>query len=270
MRFDWAISTDLSLREHNEERLSELYHENSKLFPELAQQQAANFSVSPFDLYLMSRGFRQYRDAPRTALPEIAPSAEALQDVMLRRRSSRNLQGPITLDELATLLGQALGPTAVVENAEFNVTQALRAWPSAGGLYPLDDYVIASKVEGLPQGVYHYNSIISSLELLPARPVELILREGFFWQDFVTTCAVALLLVAVFERTTAKYGERGYRLVLLDAGHAAQNVLLTAEQLRLGAVAVAGFSDDGLAADLNIDGISEAVVHTVMIGRADE
>jgi SagB-type dehydrogenase family enzyme len=270
MRFDWATPTGPLLRERLEERLSELYHENSKLFPALAQEQAANFSVSAFDLYLMSRGFRQYRNAPRVALPEIQPSQEALQDVMLRRRSRRDLKGALSLLELATLLGQSLGPTAVVKNAEFEVIQALRAWPSAGGLYPLDTYVIVSKVKDLSPGLYHYNSITSELELLCSRPVELILRDGFFWQDFALTSAVVVLFVATFERTSAKYGERGYRLVLLDAGHAAQNVLLTAEQLRLGAVAVAGFCDDALARDLNIDGLTEAVIHTVMVGRSDE
>jgi SagB-type dehydrogenase family enzyme len=269
MRFDWATPTGPVLREQVEERLSELYHENSKLFPALAQEQAANFSVSAFDLYLMSRGFRQYRNAPRATLPEIQPSQENLQEVMLRRRSRRDLKGALSILELATLLGQSLGPTAVVKNAEFEVIQALRAWPSAGGLYPLDTYLIVSKVEDLSPGLYHYNSITSELELLCSRPVELILRDGFFWQDFALTSALVVLFVATFERTSAKYGERGYRLVLLDAGHAAQNVLLTAEQLRLGAVAVAGFCDDALARDLNIDGLTEAVIHTIMVGRSD-
>ena len=69
MQFNWATPTGPLLREQVEERLFELYHENSKLFPALAQELAASFNVSAFDLYLMSRGFRQYRNAPRTALP---------------------------------------------------------------------------------------------------------------------------------------------------------------------------------------------------------
>jgi SagB-type dehydrogenase family enzyme len=270
MQVQWTTPLKQSLREQSEESLSALYHENSKLYPVLAQQQAAGFAVSAFELYLMSRSFRQYRNVPHVPLPEVAPSQESIQDVMLRRRSSRDLQGEMTLAELATLLGQSLGPTALVQNPDAGVTQALRAWPSAGGLYPLDAYVVAARVDGLTPGLYHYNPIASQLELLPARPAELILRDGFFWQEFVLTAAAAILLVATFERTMAKYGERGYRLVLLDAGHAAQNVLLTAEQLHLGAVAVAGFCDDSLAADLKIDGISEAVIHTIIVGKTNE
>jgi SagB-type dehydrogenase family enzyme len=267
LQFNWALSTGPSLYERHEESLAEFYHENSKLFPVLAERLAADFAVTPFEAYLMSRSFRQYRNAPRTLLPEIESANESLQEVMLRRRSSHSLEKEISFSELATLLGQSLGPTAMVENPELGVTQFLRAWPSAGGLYPLDAYVVVSKVEDLSQGLYFYNPISNELERLPSRDVEMILAEGFFWQDFVTQAAVVILLVAAFERTMAKYGQRGYRLVLLDAGHAAQNIVLTAEQLRLGAVPVGGFFDDGLAADLKIDSVSEAVVHTIAIGR---
>lgn len=266
MKVTWSTATTSLSNEQTDYRLSELYHENSKLFPEITRQQAAQFTASPFELYLTSRGFRQYRFAPKVPLPAMIHSSEAISDVMLGRRSSRNLAGAISFDELATILRQALGPTAAVHNKEHDTVQVLRAWPSAGGLYPIDTYVVVQAVTDLEPGIYHYNVITSELELLPTRSPQEVLCNGFFWQEFVTTAAVTLLLVAVFERTLAKYGERGYRLVLLDAGHAAQNILLTAEQLQIGAVAVAGFCDDSLAMDLGIDGISEAVVHTVVMG----
>lgn len=270
MRHQWSTSPLRPPPEQVAAPLFELYHENSKLFAALAQQQAAQFSVSPYELYLSSRGFRQYRHAPRLPLPEIIPSAEPLAEVMCRRRSTRHLQGTVSFMELASVLQQSLGPTAVLQNEEPPIIQALRVWPSAGGLYPIDTYVVASKVEDLAPGLYHYNVMTSELESLPSRAPHLILQDGFFWQEFAATAAVALLLVAVFERTVAKYGERGYRFVLLDAGHAAQNVLLTAEQLHLGAVAIGGFCDDSLATDLGIDGVSEAVVHSIMIGKVYE
>jgi SagB-type dehydrogenase family enzyme len=268
MKVNWSTSTLSSLNLRTEDRLCELYHENSKLFPELARQQAEGLTFSPFELYLASRGFRQYRNVPHMALPEMISSEVSLAEVMLRRRSRRDLAGAITLAELATILRQSLGPTAAIENEQYGVVQALRAWPSAGALYPLDTYILASKVDGLEPAVYHYNVITSELEQLSTRSPEAILYDAFLYQDFVVAGAVILLFVAVFERTLAKYGERGYRLVLLDAGHAAQNVLLTAEALTLEAVALGGFCDDCLAADLGIDGISEAVVHAVVIGRA--
>jgi SagB-type dehydrogenase family enzyme len=269
MRIEWSVRLSRLLDVAGEDRLFEFYHENSKLFPELAAEQAATFVASSFELYVQSRGFRQFRAAPRIPLPEATPSDGGVAAVLGRRRSSRDLGGRIGLDELAALLRQALGPTAVVENEEHGVAQALRAWPSGGGLYPLDAYVVASKVDAVAPGLYHYNVIRGELEQLPSRAPDRILRDGFFWQEFVATAATAVLLVAVFERTVAKYGERGYRLVLLDAGHAAQNLLLVAEDLGLGAVAVAGFCDDALADDLAVDGVSEAVLHAVVVGRPE-
>ena len=266
MRIEWSSGLSRSLRSAGDDSLYELYHENSKLFPETAQHQAASFTVSPFELHVASRGFRQHLDAPQVPLPEPAVGT-AVAEVMQRRRSNRELSHPISVPALAAVLGRALGVTAVVENEQAGVVQALRAWPSAGGLYPLDTYVVASDVAGAPPGVYHFNVLTSALERLSGcRHPRDVLRDGFFWQDFAVTASAAVLLVAAFDRTIAKYGERGYRLVLLDAGHAAQNVLLAAEDLRLPAVAVAGFCDDSLAADLAVDGLSEAVVHAVLLG----
>jgi len=148
------------------------------------------------------------------------------------------------------------------------LSHAFRAWPSAGGLYPLDTYVAAARVVGLVPAIYHYNPVAQQLERLNARdPVDVVDR-GFFGQEMARQAAAVIILVASFDRTVVKYGERGYRLVLLDAGHAAQNLLLTAEQLDLDAVAVGGFHDDALASDLGLDGISEAPVHAVLVGKS--
>ena len=266
MESRWAIRLDGAFEEPREERLFELYHENSKLFPELAREMAAEFSVSPADLHLVSRAYKQYRTAPRVGLQPRARSQNALSRAFRERRSARELTSPLALEDLSTLLVEAFEPTSIFRNEEFGVDQPLRPWPSAGGLYPLDVYVIAANVDGLEPGIYHHNVLTSELERLPGRAPEEILRDGFFYQDFIVSSAAVLLLTAVFDRTIAKYGERGYRLVLLDAGHAAQNALLDAERLGLPAVAVGGFCDDALAADVGLDGLDEAVVHTVVLG----
>ena len=246
--------------------MAELYHENSKLPPVSASVQPEVLALPPLEFFLSSRGFRQYRTAPRIRLPEAVPSNETLSDVMGRRRCSRTLEMELSLDDVSTLLHQSLGPTAVLDHPEVGVTQAFRAWPSAGALYPLDTYFIAQRVESIIPGLFHYNLLTHEIERLPSRPAEAILRDGFF-QDFVWKAALTILLVAVFERTVAKYGARGYRLVLLDAGHAAQNVLLTAEQLGIGACPIGGFCDDNLTADIGLDGVAEAVVYAIALGR---
>ena len=262
----FAVRLDSALAEPCEERLFALYHENSKLFPELALTMSAGFSVSPAELHLASRGFKQYRSAPRVGLPAVARSRNALSRALRNRRSGRELTAPLAVGDLATLLVESFEPTDIYHDDEFGIDQPFRPWPSAGALYPLDVYVIAANVDGLEPGLYHHNVLTSELERLPSRPLQQILEEGFFYQESIVSCAAVLVLAAVFNRTIVKYGERGYRLVLLDAGHAAQNVLLDAERLGLPAVAVAGFCDDALAADIGLDGLDEAVVHTVALG----
>lgn len=269
MRFELTVPTDSLLREPAESRLFEVYHENSKLSMQTATEYFQSSSTpSSIERYLTTRGFRQFQAGEQIALAPATRSRDSLQSVMLRRRSRRQLSGVVELGELATLLNQSLGCTAIVDDNEAKITHALRAWPSAGGLYPLDTYVVAGNVTGVSAGLYHYNPITSSLEAKPSRPLEKVLGDAFFGQAFAITASVCVFLVASFDRTVAKYGERGYRLVLLDAGHAAQNLLLTAEQMSLDAVAVGGYCDDSLAYDLGIDGVSEAVVHTVLVGRS--
>lgn len=269
MKVDVAVHTDALLREHHDTRLFELYHENSKLFPDTARAIFLQPRVGVgTERYLATRGFRQYASIARVPLDTTLSSSTSLQDILWRRRSNRELSGAVALDELATLLQQSLGCTAIVEDSESELVHALRAWPSAGGLYPLDAYILSSNVSDLADGLYHFNPIARELERLPSRGPREILADAFFAQAFATNAAITIFLVAAFERTSAKYGERAYRLVMLDAGHAAQNLLLTAEQLGLNAVAVAGFCDDSVARDLGLDGISEAAVHAILTGRA--
>jgi SagB-type dehydrogenase family enzyme len=79
--------------------------------------------------------------------------------------------------------------------------------------------------------------------------------------------ALCVLLVGNFPRTKFKYGERGYRFALLEAGHLAQNILLIAEALGLGALPVGGYVDAHLNALVGVDGCEQAVLYGVVIGR---
>ena len=70
----------------------------------------------------------------------------------------------------------------------------------------------------------------------------------------------------MFWRTRFKYGQRGYRFALLEAGHLVQNVLLAATALDIAAVPVGGFYDRRLADVLMVDGINEAPLYVVPLG----
>ena len=145
----------------------------------------------------------------------------------------------------------------------------LRAVPSGGALYPLELYVAALRVDGLEPGLYHFDPLRRGLEIM-----RIGTRPRRRWRHSRRTrrssagCAALLLVAAVFGRTRFKYGLRGYRFALLEAGHVGQNVLLAATALGLAAVPLGGFYDRRADEFLGLDGVNESTLYTVAVGRA--
>jgi len=78
---------------------------------------------------------------------------------------------------------------------------------------------------------------------------------------------VVLIMAAVVERSMHKYGERGYRYILLEAGHSAQNMCLASIALELGALPIGGFFD-GYVSDLfQLDSEKEALLYALAVGE---
>lgn len=172
----------------------------------------------------------------RIDLPEWWPQAVLpFEELLWRRRSVRELaRRPLSLQQVAQLLWAAQGvsdPTG------------LRTAPSAGALYPLDLLVVAGDVEGLPAAVYRYHPQGHDLEVLAAGDRRRALADATFGQLFVGEAPATVLIAAVFERTTRKYGERGIRYVHMEAGHAAQNICLECTALGLATVPLGAFHD---------------------------
>jgi len=93
-------------------------------------------------------------------------------------------------------------------------------------------------------------------------------RQVIFYPEFVEHANLLLVIAAVFERTLIKYGPRGYRYVLLEAGHAAQNVCLGAVESGLAAVCLGGFDDGAMNRAVGLDGRQEAAVYCLAVGLA--
>ena len=77
--------------------------------------------------------------------------------------------------------------------------------------------------------------------------------------------AAVLVLVGTVTRLLEKYGDRGYRLLLLETGHLSQNILLVAESLHLAAVPVGGFQDDELNGRLGLDRRREWALYPILL-----
>jgi SagB-type dehydrogenase family enzyme len=142
-----------------------------------------------------------------------------------------------------------------------------RQVPSGGGLYPLELYFVLRNVENIVSGVYHYSPLVHGLENI--RKLEMpgeFVSELFLWQSFVADASVIVLYAAVLERSLRKYTDRGYRYVLLEGGHVAQNVNLAAESLGLGSLNLGGFFDDQIAALLDLDMDEEVPLYGTALG----
>lgn len=267
MSLPWSFGSPAIDNDEDELSLVETFHEATKLnYAAFEPYERSTFVVH--DLFLMSRGFRQFRSAAPVALADCSIESVQLGEVLRRRRSQRTLSGELSFDELSSVLNEALGPTAVVSDSNLDISHVLLAYPTAGGLSSIDSYVICSQVKGIDAGIYHYNAVASCLDRISkAAPID-VLRNGFFDQEFASQAAAGIIFVAVLDRLAPKYGEvRAYRLALLDAGHACQNVLLCAEALQMNSVALQGFCDDELAKALGVDSVREVVMHSVLLGK---
>lgn len=247
----------------------EVYHENSKLHPSDFELFATIGMVnsSPDIHRSITRPFVGYPGHPTVALTkEFPPSSSGFEATLMNRRSEHHFSGqsmgPESLAKILFLGDGIVGGMAASDDNSFS----LRTAPSGGGLYPVELYCFALDVAGLSAGSYFYNPLKHHLELLAEGDFSAALGEGTNLKPEVNGAAVCLALVGVLPRTSFKYGQRGYRFLLLEAGHIAQNVLLTAESLGLGALPIGGFMDNQINDLLKLDGCQEFALYLVLIG----
>ena len=93
------------------------------------------------------------------------------------------------------------------------------------------------------------------------------LYQACCYQQYVHQAAVVVLISGVFQRTKRKYGERGYRYVLLDVGHLGQNIYLACTALGLAVMTTCGFFDEPANELLRLDGIDESMLYVAFIGK---
>lgn len=250
--------------------LSELYHENTKLYPLTSQQNISAVTYSNADLQAMSRAYKQYAHFPRIKLPaieDVPQSNRSFDEVVSSRRSVRDFADlDLDLNELSKILHQSYGVTGEL-SGKGGFRQDLRSAPSAGALYPAEIYIAVRKVTGVEPGIYHYNVPNHELELMiPGDPTEKTL-EVCCGQEYVRQASVVILISGVLARTKLKYGERGYRYALLDVGHLGQNIYLSCTSLELAVMTTCGFFDDEANKLLRIDGVDETTLYVAFIGK---
>ncbi|MBW3605109.1 MAG: SagB/ThcOx family dehydrogenase [Actinobacteria bacterium] len=191
------------------------------------------------------------RVVPALALPSPRTDGEtSLEQAILQRGSVREFDPtPLTLGQLGQLLWAAQGQRDQGRTA-----------PSAGGLYPLEVYVAH---EG---GVYHYRSDGHEVAAVSSTDIRDDLAAAALDQRAFHTAPAVIAIAGVEERTARKYGGRAEQYVLIEVGHAAQNVLLQAAVLGVGAVPTGAFEDDTVAELFDMPDGTEPL-YLIPIGR---
>jgi SagB-type dehydrogenase family enzyme len=250
---------------------AELYHEASTLYPSQLERQMAGIGLLERSAQLQlsaSRSTKRYPHLPTIALPAGVWPEVPLAQILAKRRSRAPASStPLPIDTLSDVLHSAMGMTASLQLAPHG-EQCFRTTPSGGALYPSEMYVLSFAVTGVPAGLHHFDPFERVLEVIRPGDHRADLRDALPMAHLADHCAAALVVTSMFWRTRFKYGQRGYRFALLEAGHLVQNVLLAATALDIAAIPVGGFYDRRLADVLLVDGLNEAPLYVVLLGGA--
>ncbi|MGC9332587.1 MAG: SagB/ThcOx family dehydrogenase [Anaerolineae bacterium] len=169
----------------------------------------------------------------------IVSGGGSLAEALAERRSVRSFSDQtLTPSEIGQLLWAAQGVTS---------PQGYRTAPSAGALYPLEIYAVTA------EGVYHYQPQGHLLAVHSGGDRRQALYEAALRQDPVREAPAIFVITTIYARTAEKYGaERSPRYVHMEAGHAAQNLLLQTVALGLGGVPIGAFHDERIQEALGL------------------
>ncbi len=163
----------------------------------------------------------------------------SLEEALQKRRSVREYsKEPLSLSEVSQILWAAQGIT--------DKTYGLRTAPSAGALYPIEVYLIAANVKELTEGIYKYDPRRHILKKITEGDKRIEISNAALKQDVIEKSSAIILIAAIYERTSVKYGKRTERYINMEVGHVGQNIYLQAVSLGLGTVMIGAFEDDAL------------------------
>ena len=210
--------------------------------------------------------YKSYSGLPVIPLPDDFPSPEtpALKAIGAYEASG----GPEpTLTTLTQLLYHCAGVTRV---GHFRVAGEVhfRAAASAGGLYPVETYVVCRDIDGLEAGVYHFGPDTFQLTRLRRGDYRSHLASAAAEDRRIATSPLSVIFTMVFWRSSWKYRSRGYRYCFWDNGTVTSNLLAGAGASGLPARVVNSFIDQQVDHLLGIDGAGEAATCIVSLGAS--
>jgi SagB-type dehydrogenase family enzyme len=183
-----------------------------------------------------------------------------LENAIFKRRSTRAYSGEdLTLDELKALLSFTYHPEDYVE-------QGFDLAPDYFDLDLIETFVVVSGVMGLEEGCYYYAPKAQELRQIRFKNFRRELHFLCLGQELGRDAAAVVFHTADLQKAVAKYGDRVYRYLHMDAGHLGQRLNLAAIYLDLGVSGIGGFFDDRVNEVLGKHQ-DEAVIYITTLGR---
>ncbi len=186
--------------------------------------------------------------------------------VMARRRTRREVTDEaISIEDMSRALYAGLGLTGFIDGQAGILP--LKMTPSGGARNPYEAFVWAQNVEGLQSGLYHYAAADHSL--MPVAPAPDFPKSKMVHnQDWADLMPAMILLVAILERTTWKYHDpNAYRVVLIEAGHIAQNIMLACTERGLTACPTAALCHSVISSAFGLKQLTHFPVYALTLGH---
>ena len=211
--------------------------------------------------------WKDYLRFPQISLPKGRNPETSLQDTLRLRKGTLDFRGSHSpsLQDIASLLSLS----ARARTGEEEVDRNRRPYPSGGGFYPLEIYLAAEDAGGR-SGIFHYAPERHVLEHLFPNDEGKKMFEGVresFADPWKVDVPLYILISAVWRRTMQRYGEFGYRLVLMETGHLAQNMALAAAALRLRQRQSSAVDAEETGALLGLEEDEETVLYAIALGK---
>jgi SagB-type dehydrogenase family enzyme len=198
-------------------------------------------------------------------IPFAQPDRSGLLEIMSQRRTVRECDSSAIIgrETLGECLFAGLGINGWTSNSVAELPLSMT--PSGGARNPFEAYIVAVRVAGLAPGLYHYSAAEHSLGFMAAARVDL--AELFAGQEWARTMTCAVILSAALERTMWKYSDpNAYRVVMIEAGHIGQNIMLAATDRGLTACPTAALNHSLIRELFGLGQITDAPTYALLIG----
>jgi SagB-type dehydrogenase family enzyme len=209
----------------HEERIWELYHENSKIG----------------DFYKKKLNAVEQEDFTNSIITSLPVSAKYAIELRSNHKTSSQR---FTLNELSFLI-----LNSIQERTDKNL------------ISPLEFYLQLDNLTGCDNGLYHYDQNKKELQFLDNR----ILEIGIDSPGRHSLVRVVIFITAVFDRLIAIYGEIGYRMCLIEVGKSIQRLNESCSNLPIQCIEIEEASERKIEKHLDIDGVNHSVLSSLML-----